>query len=87
MIIDSGGMIMDNEKRRNKKNKKPKRNKTKAHLNLADSSQIANDANVKNLVYTHFRKGIINEEASLIEIRKNYKGNVIFGEDLMHLTK
>jgi len=63
------------------KNKKGSR--TKAHLNLAESSLLARKANVNNLVYTHFTSGEINKEASLKEIRKNYSGNVIFGEDLM----
>jgi hypothetical protein len=36
-------------------------------------------------VYTHFNLGEVDTEASLLEIRKNYNGNVIFGEDLMVL--
>ena len=63
-----------------------KTNRKKAHLNLSDSSLIAKLANIKNLVYTHFTPGNINVEASLKEIRKNYTGKVIFGEDLMVLN-
>jgi len=93
MIIDSGGMIMTGGrgKKREIKNarkgsglgKNKKGSRTKAHLNLAESSLLARKANVNNLVYTHFTSGEINKEASLKEIRKNYSGNVIFGEDLM----
>jgi len=63
-----------------------KSSRTRAHLNLQESSLIAKQANVKNLVYTHFRAGEVDQEASLKEIRKNYSGNVIFGEDLMVLS-
>ncbi len=96
MIIDSGGMIMKDRnrisKKRSGKNKKgsiQNNNKTKqrAHLNLHDSSFIANKANVKNLVYTHFVSGEVDKDGSLLEIRKNYTGNVIFGEDLLVLNK
>ncbi|EPJ44368.1 MAG: hypothetical protein OFPI_39870 [Osedax symbiont Rs2] len=97
MIIDSGGMIMKGGRanKRNKKNfnrvagagKNKKRSRTKAHLNLAESSLIASQANVKNLVYTHFSTGVIDEQASLQEIRSNYSANVIFADDLMQLKK
>ncbi|MCP4132261.1 MAG: MBL fold metallo-hydrolase [bacterium] len=93
MIIDSGGMIIKRN-RRNRSNNRNRRNRRgmnrhgkgkreRAHLNLSDSSLLAKQAKIKNLVYTHFRPGKVDKEASLKEIRKNYKGNVIFGEDLM----
>lgn len=97
MIIDSGGMIMS-DGRANKRKKvnsssqgnvegNAKRNnkngQTPAHLDLADSSTLAAKSQIKNLVYTHFNSSIVNTEASLKEIRKNYQGNVIFSEDLM----
>lgn len=91
MIIDSGGMIMENNKRKQKgPNKDSKRkgknnSKERAHLNLYDSSKIASDADVKNLVYTHFVSGKINKEDSLNKINKNYKGNIIFAKDLLVL--
>ena len=59
--------------------------RVRAHLNLAESSLIAKDANVNTLVYTHFVPGVIDEAASLKIIRKQYKGKVIFGEDLMRI--
>jgi len=93
LIIDSGGMFMQNKKRRamyanknNKRNKGSKSAKDRAHLNLADSSLIAKNAEVKNLVYTHFRNGNINMKESLEEINKNYSNNVIFAKDLMQLN-
>ncbi|MCP4110553.1 MAG: DUF1566 domain-containing protein [Desulfobacteraceae bacterium] len=97
MIIDSGGMIMKGgrgkarnmkkfrKRRGSVKNKKTSR--TRAHLNLTESSMLAKQAGVKNLVYTHFTSGEIDNEASLKEIRNNYSGNVIFGEDLMIIKK
>lgn len=96
MIIDSGGMVMTggrNQKSITKKSdtngdakKTGKGNRVRAHLDLADSSLLAKQSNVKNLVYTHFTPGVIDEEASLKEIRKNYTGNVIFGADFMELN-
>jgi len=96
MIIDSGGMIMEGKKNKKTNSKKSdtdkstkksgKNNRVRAHLDLADSSLLAKQSNVKNLVYTHFTPGVIDEEASLKEIRKNYTGNVIFGADFMELN-
>ena len=97
MIIDSGGMIMKASRanKRNKKNlnrvaaagKNKNSSRTRAHLNLAESSLIARQANVKNLVYTHFSRGVIDKQASMQEIRSNYSANVIFAADLMLLKK
>lgn len=85
MIIDSGGikMVKGTELKRRKFSniKLPP-----AHLNLAQSSKIAGDAQVKNLVYTHFLPGTVDEEASLAVIRENYDGKVTFSEDLMTLS-
>jgi len=91
LIIDSGGMAMQIQSRKKRpsntnKKKQGKSAKNIAHLNLSDSSLIAKNAQVKNLVYTHFRSGEINKEKSLKEIRKNYKENVIFAQDLMQLN-
>jgi len=92
MIIDSGGMIMKDG--RNKKRGGNKSGQTgkksgagHAHLNLDDSSSLAKQANVKNLVYTHFNSTVVDTVASLEEINKNYTGNVIFGEDLMVINE
>ncbi len=93
MIIDSGGMVMNGGKRnkktaktsRNNKNSSTnkKRSRVRAHLNLNDSSLLAKKAQIKNLVYTHFTTGEVDEDSSLKEIRKNYQGNVVFAKDLM----
>ncbi len=99
MIIDSGGMIMKNSRGDQKgrkgsrkgmnvagqgsDNRDLKRKRERAHLNLKESGMLAKQANVKNLVYTHFMSGEVDQVASLKEIRKNYSGNVIFGKDLM----
>ncbi|WP_299011720.1 MBL fold metallo-hydrolase [uncultured Shewanella sp.] len=99
MIIDSGGMIMSHNKNSQGHNPhqvnaapsasqnkdKQRTNKIKAHLNLAESSRIAKNANVKTLVYTHFVPGIINKAASLAIIRQQYQGKVIFGKDLLKI--
>jgi len=84
MIIDSGGMVMTGGKR-NHKNRSNNKNRTRvrAHLNLNDSSLLAKKGQIKNLVYTHFTTGEVDEDSSLQEIRKNYQGNVIFAKDLM----
>jgi len=94
LIIDSGGMTMQNQSRKKRpsntnklnKRKQGKSAKNRAHLDLSESSLIAKNAQIKNLVYTHFPSGEINKEKSLNEIRKNYKENVIFAEDLMQLN-
>ncbi len=93
MIIDSGGMVMtggklhkDTDKNSHSKNNRTtsnKRSRIRAHLNLNDSSLLAKQAQIKNLVYSHFTAGDVNEKASLKEIKTNYQGNVIFAEDLM----
>lgn len=97
MIIDSGGMIMKGGRRGRRVMKGARRNRNvqsgrrrssrkRAHLNLHESSLLAKRANARNLVYTHFTPGEVDQEASLKEICKNYSGNVIFGEDLMVLS-
>ncbi|MCL1127031.1 MBL fold metallo-hydrolase [Shewanella surugensis] len=105
MIIDSGGMVMENGKKNKRRNKQKAQQENKqalssrernerqgknnhtprirAHLNLAESSLLAKQANVNTLVYTHFVSGIVDKEASLKIIRKQYSGKVIFGKDLM----
>ena len=74
MIIDSGGMVMQNQsnhKKGSRKGNKGKKNHVRAHLDLNDSGKIAALANVTNLVYTHFIPGDIDKESSLKIIRKN----------------
>jgi ribonuclease BN (tRNA processing enzyme) len=102
MIMDAGGMIMSSGSKFERQKMRAERRKGKqpdgvrnrnsgqreiAHVNLEESSQMAKEANVKTIVYSHFTDGNINKKASVTEIRKNYKGNIIFGEDLMTLQK
>ena len=83
MIIDSGGMVLSGQTKNKNIKKAGSSIKTRAHLNLNDSSKMAEIAGVDNLVYTHFTPGKVDQAASLDIIRKNYNGNVIFSEDLM----
>jgi len=94
LIIDSGGISMKTQTRGKRpsntnkllRKKQGKSSKNRAHLNLSESSLIAKNAQVKNLVYTHFRRGVVDKQKSLNEIRKNYKENVIFAQDLIQLN-
>ncbi|MFB9052499.1 DUF1566 domain-containing protein [Formosa undariae] len=89
LIIDSGGAIALGSNKKpsrtnsNAKNNKRTGNKEKAHVNLEESSLMAKEANVKNVVLTHFNFTEIDEEATTSEIRKNYSSPVIYGRDLL----
>jgi ribonuclease BN (tRNA processing enzyme) len=85
LIMDSGGAIELGSKRKPNANNNRTRNKEHAHVNLAESSQMAKEANVKNLVLTHFTFTNIDEEATSAEIRKNFSGTIIYGKDLLSL--
>lgn len=87
LIMDSGGAIPLGEKRNSNKKKKSNNNSNKqhAHVTLAESSQMAKEAHVKNLVLTHFNFTAVDEEATTAGIRKNYAGPVFYGKDLMTL--
>jgi ribonuclease BN (tRNA processing enzyme) len=89
LIMDSGGMKYKKKGKRSARKKRrssDRRNNSnfqRAHVNLSESSKMAGDAKAKTIVFTHFLPGEIDETQSLQEIRKNYKGNVIFGKDLL----
>lgn len=88
LIIDSGGAIQLGSNRnssKGRKNKSGNKKKQTAHVNLSESSQMAKEANVKNLVLTHFVATNIDEDATSAEIKKKYSGTIIYGEDLMSL--
>lgn len=88
LIMDSGGAIELGSKINTTKNRKNRNNnstKQKAHVNLTESSLMAKEANVKNLVLTHFNFTHVDEEATTAEIRKHYSGAIIYGKDLMSL--
>jgi ribonuclease BN (tRNA processing enzyme) len=75
-----------NKESKNNPRDNKRKPQTRAHLDLDDSSLMAQQAGVHNLVYTHFLPGIIDETASLAVIKQHYTGNVIFGTDLMTLN-
>ena len=87
LIMDSGGAIELGSKRNPNGNKPGNNaeNKQHAHVNLAESSQMAKEANVKNLVLTHFTFTNIDETATTAELRKNYNGTILYAKDLMIL--
>ncbi|UMB54830.1 DUF1566 domain-containing protein [Lutibacter sp. A64] len=90
LIMDSGGAIeLGSNRAKNRGNRANTRNNTsniqKAHVNLSESSQMAKEANVKNLVLTHFNFTNVDEEATTVAIRKNYGGTVLYAKDLMKL--
>lgn len=88
LLMDSGGVIELGKTKKpvNKRKQNTGNNKHKAHVNLEESSQMAAEANVKNLVLTHFNFTNIDEEASNAEIQKNYTGTIVFATDLMTLS-
>ncbi len=44
------------------------------------------DANVKKLVLSHFGQGEVDEVATEEAISKKFKGEVVFGHDLMEVS-
>ena len=85
LIMDSGGAIELGKKSRPSGNQNNRKNTQKAHVNLSESSQMAKEANVKNVVLTHFNFTNIDEAATTAEMRKNYNGNILFAKDLMKI--
>ncbi|GAA3626211.1 Lcl domain-containing protein [Flavivirga jejuensis] len=87
LIIDSGGAIgLGSQKKQNEnknKNRKNTHKKERAHTNLDESSRMAKEAHVKNLVLTHFVHTDIDEKATTDKLRINFTGTVIYAEDLM----
>jgi ribonuclease BN (tRNA processing enzyme) len=57
----------------------------RAHVTLAETARMANEAGVKTLVLTHFTPGTIDEAATIAELRKSYAGKIVFATDLMKL--
>jgi len=48
---------------------------------------MAHESNAKKIVLTHFTNGENDEPATITELRKLYQGEIIFGTDLMTVTK
>ncbi|MDO7171670.1 YHYH protein [Mariniflexile sp. AS56] len=100
LIIDSGGAIELGAKgqgngskrktsgntRNSNSDKKNEGKKDRAHVNLDESSRMAKEANVKNLVLTHFNFTKVDEKATTSQLRENYSGNVHYAEDLMRFS-
>lgn len=84
LIMDSGGAIKLGSKRNSNKSNNNK-NKQHAHVNLTESSKMAKEANVKNLILTHFSFTEVDEKATTTEIRKKYSGTILYAKDLMTL--
>jgi ribonuclease BN (tRNA processing enzyme) len=82
LVIDSGGTIQEGAQSNRRPNKSGPQ-KERAHVNLDESSRMAKEANVKNLVLTHFNITNIDSAATVKEIRKNFEGNILFAADLM----
>ncbi len=57
----------------------------RAHVTLAETAKMARDAGVKTLVLTHFTPGVIDEAATIAELRKSYQGKIVFATDLMRI--
>ncbi|WP_405291527.1 MBL fold metallo-hydrolase [Algibacter sp. Ld11] len=87
LIIDSGGAIEQGKSNTRIGNGKNRGNKTHAHVNLDESSRMANEGQVKNLVLTHLNFTNVDEVATTKELSKNYKGAVFYAEDLMTFPK
>ncbi|WP_299780704.1 DUF1566 domain-containing protein [uncultured Formosa sp.] len=85
LIMDSGGSIQLGAKARPNRNQNNRKTTQHAHVNLAESSQMAQEAHAKILVLTHFNYTDIDEAATKTEIRKNYNGTILFGFDLMKI--
>ncbi|MCX5796314.1 MAG: MBL fold metallo-hydrolase [Elusimicrobia bacterium] len=63
----------------------PKPPRKRAHCTLEEVATMAKKANVKKLVLTHFGPMPVDEIATLVEFRKIFSGEIIFGEDLLEI--
>ena len=87
LIIDSGGAIEEGKANKRTGNGKNRGNKEHAHVNLDESSRMANEAQVKNLVLTHLNFNNVDEVATSQAINENYTGSIFYAEDLMTFPK
>ncbi len=89
LVIESGGTIkVKPKKRRNNdskgsSNKKSKDGHQRAHVTLDETAQMSHESGAKKIVLTHFTNGENDEPATISELSKTYKGEIVFGEDLM----
>ena len=62
-------------------------NQIKAHASLEEVATMAEKAGVKRLILTHFAApGELDREATAKAISNIYKGQIIFGYDLLEVT-
>jgi ribonuclease BN (tRNA processing enzyme) len=87
LVIDSGGVIKKGKRRRRPPGGgQGGQKRVRAHSNMDEIARMAKDANVKKLVLTHLTPGEIDEVATKEAISKQFKGEVIFGHDLMEVS-
>ncbi len=87
LIIDSGGAIEEGKANNRTGKSKNRGNKEHAHVNLDESSRMANEAQVKNLVLTHLNFNNVDEVATSKALKENYSGSIFYAEDLMTFPK
>jgi len=91
LVMDSGQVIKEKGHewyppfKPQKSNQAGKQKFPKPHGSLTDVAAMAQKARVKRLVLTHFTPGRINKEATAEKISEIYKGEILFGEDLMEV--
>jgi len=87
LVIDSGGVIKKGKPRRRPPGGGPGGQKrVRAHSNMDEIGRMAKDAHVKKLVLTHLTPGEVDEVATKEALAKQFKGEVIFGHDLMEVS-
>lgn len=93
LIIDSGGTVKQNQAQTGGERRRQgagqggagqgRGGRVRAHVNLAETAQMAQDAGVDTIVLTHFTVGTNDEAATIAELRKGYSGKIIFAVDQM----
>jgi len=87
LVIDSGGVIKKGKPRRRPPGGGPGgQNRVRAHSNMDEIGRMAKEANVKKLVLTHLTPGQVDEVATKEALAKQFKGEVIFGHDLIEVS-
>jgi ribonuclease BN (tRNA processing enzyme) len=89
LVMDSGAVVMKDTPRRSRPGRRRKvgvENPERAHASLEDVGLMAQKADVKKLVLTHFGIGEVDEGATRERIAAYYKGEIIFGVDLLEVV-
>jgi len=92
LVMDSGGYIRAKKQGAPRRERPPRRSgggnkaQVRAHPSLKEIATMASKAGVKKLVLTHFAPGVIDKEATSRAIRQTFKGEIVFGEDLMEVV-